>query len=59
MGSHETASATGSVAKFVADNLTNVRANPSVAVLYELAVSRDEGEVASTGALSMKTGAPR
>jgi phosphoenolpyruvate carboxykinase (ATP) len=56
LGSDVTASATESVAKFVADNLRNVRANPSVAVLYELAVSRGEGQVASSGALSVNTG---
>ncbi len=57
MGSDVSGPAKGSVADFVAGALKNVRANPSVAILYELAVSRGEGEVASTGALSMKTGA--
>jgi phosphoenolpyruvate carboxykinase (ATP) len=57
VGTDVSGSATESVAKLVAGSLKNVRANPSVAVLYELAVSRGEGQVASTGALSMKTGA--
>ncbi len=37
--------------------LTATRKNPSASQLYELAVQRGEGEVASTGALSMRTGA--
>ncbi|WP_170937033.1 MULTISPECIES: phosphoenolpyruvate carboxykinase [Rhodomicrobium] len=37
--------------------LTAKRKNPSTAELYELAVQRGEGEVVSTGALSMRTGA--
>ena len=47
---------TGSLFKRVADQLQNVRFNPSVAELYERAVQRGESTVASTGALSMKTG---
>ena len=57
MGSSKNGSVAGSVATLLADNLNKVSANPSVASLYELAVSRGEGEVASTGALSMRTGA--
>jgi phosphoenolpyruvate carboxykinase (ATP) len=47
----------GSLSKHIAKYLQNVRLNPSVAELYEWAVQRGEGDVASTGALSMRTGA--
>jgi phosphoenolpyruvate carboxykinase (ATP) len=41
---------------FRADLLKPVHRNPSAAELYELAVRRGEGMVASTGALAMRTG---
>jgi phosphoenolpyruvate carboxykinase (ATP) len=47
----------GPVFELVTGSLTNLRANPSVAELYELAVQRGEGAVADSGALSMRTGA--
>ena len=39
------------------DRLKSIRLNPSAAELYELALRRGEGEVASSGALAMRTGA--
>jgi phosphoenolpyruvate carboxykinase (ATP) len=48
---------TGSLFQHVADHLKNVRFNPSVPQLYEWAVRRGEGDVVSTGALAMRTGA--
>ena len=38
------------------DRLKSIRLNPSAAELYELALRRGEGEVASSGALAMRTG---
>jgi phosphoenolpyruvate carboxykinase (ATP) len=47
----------GPVSSLVAGKLENIRANPSVAELYELAVKRGEGQIAESGALAMRTGA--
>jgi phosphoenolpyruvate carboxykinase (ATP) len=47
----------GPISRLVAENLKNIRANPTVPELYELAVRRGEGQVAHSGALSMRTGA--
>ena len=45
------------ISLLLADRLKAVRPNPSAAELYELAIRRGEAEVASTGALAMRTGA--
>ncbi len=42
---------------YLSSRLTRLRRNPAPAELYELAIRRGEGEVASTGAISMRTGA--
>jgi phosphoenolpyruvate carboxykinase (ATP) len=42
---------------FLSSRLTSLRKNPSLAELYELAIQRGEGQVVSTGALAMRTGA--
>ncbi len=47
----------GTLFNQIAGHLQKVHCNPSVAQLYEWAVGRGEGEVASTGALAMRTGA--
>jgi len=46
-----------SVSSFLSGRLNSLRTNPSFAELYELAIQRGEGQVVSTGALSMSTGA--
>ena len=57
MGIHLRNSDTSSLSKQIAKHLQKVCFNPSVAELYEWSVQRGEGEVASTGALAMRTGA--
>ncbi|MGF1619463.1 MAG: phosphoenolpyruvate carboxykinase [Rhodomicrobiaceae bacterium] len=42
---------------FLSSRLTSLRRNPSPAELYQLAIERREGDVASSGAISMRTGA--
>lgn len=49
--------AAGPMAALFTDSLKTLRRNPPVAELYQLAVARGEGEIASSGALAMRTGA--
>jgi phosphoenolpyruvate carboxykinase (ATP) len=53
---NDSGSQAASASPFLSGRLTRLRRNPSLAELYELTIQRGEGQVASTGALAMRTG---
>jgi len=55
--SKENGSQAVSLSSFLSGRLKSLRRNPSQSILYELAIRRHEGELVSTGALAIRTGA--